>query len=421
MTSYAKALVRLDDFSNFEKKAHLLKPVFSLQGISDILSRLGDPHTAFPCVHVAGTVGKGSVCFITEAALRTAGYRTGLYMSPHIRDIRERIRVNGRMISQKDFARMYDAIMSRGLARPDEHTYFEALTAMAFEYFAEQKIQIAVIETGLGGRLDSTNVIPGFVSVITRIGHDHKAVLGGTLRAIATEKAGIIKPGAHLVTLIQNAVVNQTLHDACVKTNASASWAIHNSPPGRIADRIPENFSTNRFYMENLSLSRTVLEVLCDLGFPTTEEHLVKALNTAEFPARMQWRTVTRGRKTVRVLIDAGHNPPAARAMKRELVRQAQGAPVTAVVGMMRDKDAPSFLKTLAPACRAVICARLDAARAWPAEQLATFAGAHCPTVHTAPDVVSALEMAFKSTPANGVIVFTGTFYAIDRVLDWTE
>ena len=421
MLNYRATLTRLDDFSNFEKKAHLLKPVFSLDGELAILRGLGDPHAKYPCVHVAGTVGKGTVCQILDGALRSAGLRTGLYTSPHIKDIRERIRVNGKMITQKEFVSAYEAVVGRGRARPDEHTYFEALTAMAFLHFARHKVDIAVVETGLGGRLDSTNVCPPFLSVITRIGHDHTAVLGNTLAKIAGEKAGIIKPGAPVVALRQHHSVNRVIERTARRKKSVAFWADRKNIPTAIMDAMPEGYQNNKFFIENLSIACAAVEALDGKGTRVAEKHLRKSVSTLNMPARMQWSTLHKSRGRVRMLVDAAHNPPAARALRHEIERTAGDAPVTLVLAMMRDKDAAGFCRELAPAADAVFCADLPMPRAWSAGELATRAARHCRNTSTAPNVHAAMDAAFKHARPGHILCVTGSFYAVEFAEEWMK
>ena len=416
MTTYAESLRRLDDFSNFEKKAHLLKPVFSLDGELGILKRLGGPHLQYPCVHVAGTVGKGTVCYLLHGALRAAGYRVGLYTSPHIRDIRERIRVNNRLITRNEFAAAYEAVIGRGRARPDTHTYFEALTAMTFLYFAEQKIDIAVIETGLGGRLDSTNVCAPVMSVITRIGHDHTAVLGRTLPQIAAEKAGIIKTGAPLVALWQHHSVNRVFEETSRKYNSQLHYALSKDISADFTDSYPDEFRNVAFYRENLSVAKKAVETLEGLGLDVAVKHLVAAARGMDFPARMQWQTMETPRGPRRLLVDAAHNPLAARALAAEIKNILNNKRLILVCAMMRDKDAAGFMRELAPLATAIISADLPLPRAWPAAELAKRAAKHCANIKTAPDITTALETAYKIANKNDIVCLTGSFYAIESL-----
>lgn len=416
MTSYTEALSRLDDFSNFEKKAHLLKPVFSLQGERDILKRLGSPHLRYPCVHVAGTVGKGTVCYLLQGALRSAGYKTGLYTSPHIRDIRERIRVNNRLITRHEFAAAYEAVINKGRARPDVHTYFEALTAMAFQYFAEQNIDIAVIETGLGGRLDSTNVCAPFLSVITRIGHDHTAVLGRTLPSIAGEKAGIIKPGAPLVTLKQHYSVNRVFEGTCKKNKSQLHYSGAKDITDEAVASYPESFRNVSFYRENLSIAKKAVETLRGLGFNAAGKHLEAAAHGMDLPARLERRTIETTHGPRQLFVDAAHNPPAARALAGELKKMPMKGRVIFVCAMMRDKDAAGFMRELAPLAATIVCADLSLPRAWPASELAKRASKYCADIKTAPNISSALELACKSARKQDTVCLTGSFYAIESL-----
>src|SRR6185369_9361534 len=182
--------------------------------------KLGNPHQQFKSVHIAGTKGKGSTCTMVAAMLQACGYKVGLYTSPHLVDVRERIQINGEMIPTAEFARLVrglEPIIAKAKPTP---SYFDVLTAIAFKYFAEQQVDIAVIETGLGGRLDSTNVIKPEVTAITSISMDHMAQLGSTLRAIATEKAGIFKAGVPAVTVIQQPDAEAALKAVAEKVHA---------------------------------------------------------------------------------------------------------------------------------------------------------------------------------------------------------
>lgn len=419
-TAYDNAIHRLDEFSNFEKKAHILKPAFSLDGITAILRRLGNPHKKYNSVHVAGTVGKGSVCFMLDSALRASGHKTGLYISPHIADLRERIRVGGKMISKTDFARVFDIIVDKGKADPHEHTYFEAITAMAFQYFAEQGVEIAIIETGLGGRLDSTNVVPPFMSVITRVGLDHTAVLGATLPEIAAEKAGIVKPRSHLVTLKQHESVNRVMEEKCASQKVRLHWADRDKSD-LLADALGERFSTG-FYRENLSIVLSAIDALEGMGVSINRKRLTGAIKKTEFPGRMEWREIATAKGIVKVVVDAAHNPPAARTLAKELdALGVEKKNLILVIAMMRDKDSAGFMKAMAPKAKAVICSDVEYARAWPSADLAKRAGKYCAAASAAPDVTSALDAALAKAKPGDMICLTGSFYAIESGKQWLD
>src|SRR3954447_19072138 len=213
INSYSKALRFVQSLADYERQriVRYTSQNFDLDRMRILLKKLGNPHDQFRSVHVAGTKGKGSTCAMVASMVQASGYKTGLYTSPHLIDIRERFQINGEMISQADFARLVklvEPIVARMRPTP---TFFDVLTAMAFKWFAEQKVELAVVETGLGGRLDSTNVLKPEVSAITSISKDHMAQLGGTVGKIAEEKAGIFKTGIPAVTVQQDPDVELVL------------------------------------------------------------------------------------------------------------------------------------------------------------------------------------------------------------------
>lgn len=220
--AYAKALRFLATLTDYERLriVRYNSDNFDLNRMRSLLRRLGNPHEQFKSVHVAGTKGKGSTCAMTAAMLRACGYRVGLYTSPHLLDMRERIQINGEDISQADFARLARLIEPIVMRMRPLPTFFDVITAMAFKYFAEHKVEIAVVETGLGGRLDSTNVIKPEVTAITSISKDHMQQLGHTLPKIAEEKAGIFKAGIPAVTVMQEPGVEDVLRRHAEKVGA---------------------------------------------------------------------------------------------------------------------------------------------------------------------------------------------------------
>ena len=221
-TGYAKALRFLATLADFERMriVRYTAANFDLDRMRGLLKKMGNPHEAFRSVHIAGTKGKGSTCAMTAAMLQASGYKVGLYTSPHLVDIRERIVINGEMIPQADFARLVKLVEPLIAKIKPTPSYFDVLTAIAFKYFAEQGVEIAVVETGLGGRLDSTNVLKPEVTAITSISKDHMAQLGGTLAKIAEEKGGIYKAGIPALTVQQDPEVERVLKAAADKVGA---------------------------------------------------------------------------------------------------------------------------------------------------------------------------------------------------------
>jgi len=222
LNTFNRALRYLSSLSDYERLriVRYTSQNFDLERMRALLKRLGNPHQQYKSVHVAGTKGKGSTCAMVAAMLTACGYKVGLYTSPHLVDVRERICINGNMIPTADFARlvrMVEPMVTRTKPTP---SYFDVLTAIAFKYFAEQKVDIAVIETGLGGRLDSTNVIKPEVTAITSISKDHMAQLGNTLGKIAFEKAGIFKAGVPALSVVQDPEAEAVMKEVATKVGA---------------------------------------------------------------------------------------------------------------------------------------------------------------------------------------------------------
>src|SRR4051812_32432483 len=221
-SNYTKALRFLATLADFERLriVRYNSNNFNLDRMRLLLKKMGNPHDKFKSVHIAGTKGKGSTCAMIASMLEACGYKVGMYTSPHLNDIRERITINGEMISRHDFARCVRSIAPIANKLKPSPTYFDVLTAAAFKYFADQKVDIAVVETGLGGRLDSTNVIKPEIAAITSISKDHMQQLGNTLPLIAGEKAGIFKHGVPALTVVQEPGVEEVLKAAADKVGA---------------------------------------------------------------------------------------------------------------------------------------------------------------------------------------------------------
>jgi dihydrofolate synthase / folylpolyglutamate synthase len=411
-------LDRLNRFTNYERYPHVLKPTFSLDGFRRLMHALGDPQERFPSVHVAGTVGKGSVCALLESTLRAAGYRTGLYTSPHLWDVRERIRVNGAMIAEEHLSAHIDAILAAVEKDYSAVTYFEALTAAAFLEYVRAGVDIAVVETGLGGRLDATNVVPPFLAVITRLGLDHKAVLGSTMRQIAAEKAGILKHGGAAVTVNQMPAARETLHEAAdeagvelveiraddwcrpVKTHDGLGIRILN-PDG--PDRVVRMPLKGAFQRENAALTLEALKMLVDRGFNITPEAVQSGFESVQWPGRLE----TRKRKGRVWILDGAHNPIAARALAREMTDYIL------VFGIMRDKNLPDTLSPLAACAQLIIATGLNNERARPPAEIAGAAHEMGFRAELAPDMASALELAGLLASPDVPILVTGSLYAV--------
>ncbi|UPT73328.1 MAG: bifunctional folylpolyglutamate synthase/dihydrofolate synthase [Elusimicrobiota bacterium] len=326
------------------------------------LARLGDPHLKVPAFHVAGTNGKGSTCAMLAAVLTAAGYKTGLYTSPHLLGVRERITVDGKKVSEKSFARA----MARALAADPKKrlTYFELLTSIAFQTFAEARCDVMVLETGLGGLLDATNVVPApLAAIVTSVDFDHQAYLGRTLAAIARQKAGIFKAGRPAVRPPLPALARAAARGvpvvvrrpwASVKTDWARGRQVLRAPNGR-AYTLSLLGSRQGW---NAALARAAVDAS---GLPVPEAAWAKGLARVAWPGRFE--AIKLGKKTL--VVDGGHNPEAARALAATWRASPHSKrPARFILGLMKDKDARGVLGPLAPFLKDVVVVRPPSPRA---------------------------------------------------------
>lgn len=372
---------------------------------------LGDPHKKFRCFHVAGTNGKGSTTAMIAAALTAAGYRTGAYYSPHVADFRERFLINGAFVPQKALFETlqwmdaaHDAALKRGEA-PGYLTFFEWSTALAFCLFARAKVDVAVLETGMGGRFDATNVVLPEVSVITNVSLEHTAILGNSAARIAAEKAGIIKPRRPVVCGSTDAAVNRVLATAARMKKAPALFIGRDftvSPRGLFtaADGTRLRLAPamrGKFQLANAALAAQAL--LAQKRFAVRPEHIENGVASARLPGRFE---VTRqGKKTI--IYDVAHNPAAVKELAANL--RASGIKKCAfLLGILDDKDFSAMLKILKPLAETVYCIKPDPKRGLDADRLAE----------------AAREMGIKAVaaapqaPLPRVLCVTGSFTTVE-------
>jgi dihydrofolate synthase/folylpolyglutamate synthase len=347
------------DFQQHGRKAY--KP--GLDGARQLDALFGHPHRRYATIHVGGTNGKGSTAHLLAAVLQRAGYRTGLYTSPHLTDFRERIRVNGCKIPEADVVAF--VAEHRAAVEPLRPSFFELATMMAFCHFAQQAVDVAVVEVGLGGRLDTTNVIAPLLSIITNIGLDHTDLLGGTLAQIAAEKAGIIKPGTPVVVGERQPEVAHIFAARAAACGAPLTFADqqeHN------LQRYPLDLRGG-YQRQNLRTVLAALEVLrrrSPLAF--TAQHVAEGLRTAAAATGLRGRWQQLG-AAPKVVCDVAHNAHGLREAMAQLERERQGQ-LHIVFGMVADKDIDSALATL-PADARCYFTQASTPRALPAEQLA--------------------------------------------------
>jgi dihydrofolate synthase/folylpolyglutamate synthase len=334
---------------------------FGLRGIRMLLQSLGNPHRRLKTIHIAGTNGKGSTAAMIAAILTSAGYTTGLYTSPHLIDLRERIRINGKPVPQKVVVQIVRRL--RRHIQRNRNTFFEAVTAMAFKYFADRRVDIAVIETGLGGRLDATNVIRPEVSVITTIGLEHVEILGRTLRMIAREKAGIIKRGVPCVTGVESEPVLSVLRKAAtardsrlvipvdVKTNVRQATLRGSVVDIRFDTMTLDNLGISlpgRFQFRNAMVAVAALNMLSRNGHWTiSEKSIRKGLANVQRYTGLEAR-LSIVRRSPLILADVAHNPEAVRSLIGSL-RDLGVERMDIVFGVMRDKNYRLMVRILQP------------------------------------------------------------------------
>ncbi len=394
-----------------------------LAQIRALLDALDHPEQAFPSLIVAGTNGKGSVAAMIERGLRAAGYRTGRYTSPHLVDITERVALDGRPIGDAAFdataARV--RVAAQALATPP--SFFEATTALALEAFRDARVDIAVLEVGLGGRLDATNAVDAPLVAITAIDLDHQAYLGSTIEAIAAEKAGVIKPGATVVlganpwsaaSVVRAVAV--TAGAAVIDAPAGVTWtatvgardtALTLTTPTRPYGRMRLGLA-GRHQIDNAITAVRVLEALPALGLPVPDASAVRAaLGDVVWPARLEW-TRWRGHD---VLIDGAHNPAGARALAAFL-QEMIPRPVPIVVGVMMDKAAPEIIAALAPVASAFLATAAPTRRALGPEDLARVVRDAAPAVEVVPYADPMDAVAHACTLGTPVVVAGSLFLA---------
>jgi dihydrofolate synthase / folylpolyglutamate synthase len=384
-----------------------------LENIRTLDDGLNSPHRAWPAVHIAGTNGKGSVAAMVERGLRAAGHKTGRYTSPHLQHVEERVAIDGQPVPARlfdetsaDVLAVVDRLRASG-ALPTTPTFFEVTTAVAFEIFRRSEISAGVIEVGLGGRFDATNIIEPLVTVITSIALDHERHLGNSLDQIAFEKAGIIKPRvAVVVGTLPDAAMSVVMEQARI---AGAPLAITGTidleraemDKGRasLVVRTPKRryplvrLALNGAHqIENAILAIRTLETCADHGLPVDVDHITTALSDVEWPARLEWLAVE---SEGHVLIDAAHNPAGAAALADYLIA-AGVAPIALVIGVMKDKDVDAILGALAPVVSTFVATDVESPRALSSGDLAKRATVLLPSprVTACADPDRALELA---------------------------
>jgi dihydrofolate synthase / folylpolyglutamate synthase len=413
---------------------------FDLENMRKLAEALGHPERRVASVLVAGTNGKGSTSATLASILRAAGYETGLYTSPHLTRPNERIRLNDEVISDAEFAEMHGRVEAAAyaLVRSGElalhPSFFEMLTAMAFEYFASVGVDIAFLEVGMGGRLDATNVAEPIVSVITDIALDHMEWLGDTIGKIAYEKAGIIHPNGVLITLPQHPEANDMIGRVAMERNArgvSAAQYVPSMLPGAptvgesllrtsyplkvMGEQITVNSPLiGHHQLRNIALAIAAAEELKNsFGFKITAHDVEQGIRETSWHGRFQ---VIPGEPAI--ILDVAHNPAGAWALRSTISEYYEGHPLTLVFGAMRDKAIEEMAQILFPIADRVIATKIENPRAAAPEDIAALAQGIGSEVFVEGHLDRAVALAKSKTPPTGVIVITGSVYLVGAALE---
>ena len=396
-----------------------------LETIRALLTRVGNPHRRYPVLHIGGTNGKGSTAAMTASILQAAGHRVGLYTSPHLVDFRERIRVNGEMIPESRVTELVETL--RAAAAPDlAPTFFEFTTALAFHYFAECRVDIAVLEVGMGGRFDATNVVEPLAAAITTIDLDHEAYLGSTIEAIAFEKAGIIKPGVPLVLGRISDPARRVIEDRAAAEGAPVSrlerdFRCEGSSPADcrytgLALRFDHVHCPlqGRFQLDNLACALALIELAGQRGLSVPELAISAGVQQVAWAGRLE---VVGEAPTV--IVDGAHNPAAAAVLAEYLAewrRSRPAARITVIVGMMRDKHPREFLAPLLPLVDSLILTQADLPRAASGSELRALLGEAASSAQVAATPADALALARRSAAASDLICVTGSLMLVGDI-----
>jgi dihydrofolate synthase/folylpolyglutamate synthase len=403
-----------------------------LENVTRLLARLGDPHAAYPSVQIAGTNGKGSTAAMLASVCRAAGIRAGLYTSPHLVSITERVRIDGSEISREEFARQAADVREASERVREESgalpTFFEQVTAIALCAFRDARVRVAILETGLGGRLDATTAARATTVAITPVALDHQEYLGDTLAEIAAEKAAVIRPGVRAVVAPQETEASEVILRRCREVGVEPQFSTEDvrvegaCGEGRLRVTLRTERETyagvclalrGRHQLTNAAVAVALAEVLADGEFKITRGQVIEGLERAEHAGRLE--LFEDGGRSL--LLDGAHNPAGASAL-RVYLDEFVGAKVTLVFGAMREKALGEIGSVLFPAAERLVLTEPQSPRAATVQELLRAVPTQDPprSVALAPSVSDALTLARAQTPRGGAIVVTGSLYLVGEV-----
>ena len=407
---------------------------FDLENITVLAERLGHPDRAYPSAHIAGTNGKGSTSAFLESILRHAGFRTGLYTSPHLERINERMRINGKEIGDESFAQIFtrlheliEELLARHKLRAHP-TYFECVTAMAFECFARERVEFGVVEVGLGGRLDATNILSPAVTVITRIDFDHENFLGHSLGEIASEKAGILKDKVPVIVAAQAPQARETilaranqLGCRVIETAQAFHTTLESWQDGFFRARVTESSSGNsfeiapslpgRFQLQNAVSALAAARELTKRGFRISSSDITEGIGNTVWPGRLE-----KLQSNPDVYLDGAHNPGAARELAQFLEQNFAERKIWIIYAALRDKAVDEIAGQLFPHAAEVIFTEPRTSRAISAERLAEIASHHASRFTVISSAEQALDQALGEAAPGDAIFITGSLFLVGQL-----
>ncbi|MBI4267408.1 MAG: bifunctional folylpolyglutamate synthase/dihydrofolate synthase [Chloroflexi bacterium] len=433
-TQYQQALDYIYSFIDYERQprphdaAH-----YDLRRVEELLSRLGNPHRKARTVHIAGTKGKGSVAAMIASVLTASGYKTGLYTSPHLHIFNERIRVDDKLIADEEVVALIEKLRPEVEAVNRKATYgrlttFEVMTALCFAYFAEKEVDVQVIEVGLGGRLDATNVIQPEVSIITSISLDHTEVLGDTVAKIAAEKAGIIKPDITVVIAPQVAEAEEVIEEACrgrqarlIKVGHEVTWQRLGFDLDRQSLLVKGRLDSyelsipllGQHQLQNAATSIAVLEVLREKGFHVSPDSITRGLSQVKWPGRLQILS-----RHPLVVVDGAHNPDSARKLRQALEQYFNFDRAILILGVSSDKNLTGIITELAPLFDKVIATHSIHPRAMATMSVVAELQRQGVAAQATEDISTALPLALSLAGEKDLICVTGSLFVVAAAIE---
>jgi len=432
--NYQQALDYINSYTDYEKVGMPHDPAFyDLRRVDELLAYLGNPHHKAGSVHITGTNGKGSVAVMVASALTACGYTAGLYTSPHLHTWRERIRVDGELISEEELARLVERLKPQVEAVNERATYgklttFEFLTALAFAYFGQKGVEFQVLEVGMGGRFDATNVITPVVCIITSISFDHMDVLGNSLAEITAEKCGIIKPASTVVVSPQPDEAAEVIRETCrgcgaqlLTVGSEVTWEGLGFDLTRQLLQVQGRRGSYKLsipllgqhQLDNAATAVAALEVLADKGFNISREGITKGLGRVSWPGRFQILS-----RHPLLIVDGAHNIGAARQLKQSIEQYFDFHRAILVMGTSCDKDIASIVSELFPLFDKVMVTRSRHPRAMaPAPLVAEFAR-HGVKAQVVEDVPSALSQALALAGDKDLVCVAGSLFVVGEAME---